>query len=366
MKKILTVLVFLSASLFLSTALHADVSDFKDEIYSGITKTESSEIGDRLSELGIDPDDPESVANLKPDGILSYVFRLIGQSLKKPIKIILAAAVFSALCMIAEGLSFRAGLYSELFVMICFLALSPTAIEAYDLAANAMKGAQLFMNGYIPAFAAVAAASGNAAAAASYNALTLYFCEAASLVASTVLKPLLACMLVMSAAQAIDPDIVNLTSAMRNFLTIAVGFIMTLFLGVIGLQSIVGRSAESLAVRAGKYAVSSFVPVIGYSLSESYKAVSLSLSAIRTAVGTFGMIVLFVYMLAPIITAAVYKAAFSASAWICRLCGADRLAALMSGLCDVFGFAVTLLLVYMLMLTVSTGMLVILGGELLL
>lgn len=363
MKRILTLLAALLLFIVTAPAARAEVSEFEDEIYSRVREADTEEIAKGLERIGVDPDEPETAAGLDPGKIFDYIAEIFKNSLSLPAKMILICAVFAAISQIASTLSYKSGLYGELFVLICFIALSKSVTEAFSGAVSAMKGCGVFMSGYVPALAAISAASGNISAAVSYNAIVLYFCEAAALLANTVLKPILGCMLVMSVTQALNPDHMNITSNLRNVLTTAIGFIMTLFLGVIGLQAVVGRTVDNLAVRAGKYAVSSFVPVIGYSLSESYKAVSLSLSAIRTSVGTFGIVVLAIFMLSPIILSLVYKAAFLISAWISRLMGADRIAAMSSGLADVFSFLGTVLTMFMLMLTVSTGMIIILGGE---
>ena len=365
MKKILTLIFALLAVFSMRLNISAALEDFEEDINSRLSGADIFDIGSDLESLGIEPDNPSGVGSLSPNRILGYVAGIFGEAVGRPLGIILITVVLASICQLSTTLSYKAGLYGELFVMICFIAVSPCAVEAFNSAVGAMLSCQAFMVSYIPAFAAVAAASGNIAAAVSYNAVVMYFCEAAAAVATAVLRPVLGCMLVMSVTQALNPDLMNLTSTIRNALTTVIGFIMTLFLGIIGLQSLAGRGAEGLAVKAGKYAVSSFVPVIGYSLSESYKAVSLSLSAIRTAVGTFGIAVLCLFMLSPIITALVYKTAFLICAWLCRLTGADRIGTMMSGLADVFSFEATVLTVFMLMLTVSTGMLVILGGELL-
>lgn len=365
MKRIFQIVMIIAFAAALALPLSAELSDFERDVYGAVSDSGTEEIADGLEKIGIDANNPESVSNLSTGGILRYVLELVGTSALRPIRLMLTVSVFAAIARVVAALSNKAGLYGEFFMLGCFITISGGIVSAFDSAIGTIQSCHAFMMSYIPIFGAVVAASGNVAAAASYNAVVMYFCEAAAALCASVLKPILACMLVFAVTQAMNPDLMGITSTLRNALTIIIGFVMTLFLGIIGLQTLVGRGAEGLAVRAGKYAVSSFVPIIGYSLSESYKAVSLSLSAIRTSIGSFGIIVLCLYMLSPVITVWVYKTACVFSAWICRLIGSERLGAMMQGLGDVFGFCQTVLLVFMLMLTVSTGMLTILGGEIL-
>lgn len=365
MKRILIILSALLATALMCVTSHADMQEFEDGISSQLSDADTGDISEGLEDLGIDPSEPETVGNLSASGLLGAVADMLKKALSKPAKVIVTVAVIAAICRIAMTLSFKTGLYGELFVILCFIAISPQVLDSFGAAFDAMKGCHAFMLSYIPAFAGIVAASGNLTAAVSYNAIVLYFCEGAAMLASYVLRPILCCMLVLSAVQSINSDLSNLISSVRSALTTVIGFVMTVFLGVLGLQTIVGRGADGIAVRAGKYAVSSFVPVIGYSLSESYRAVSLSLSAIRTTVGVFGITVMCLYMLSPIITAVIYKATFLLCGWFCRLMGVWNIASLMSGLSDVFSLCGTVLTVFMLMMTVSTGMLILLGGALL-
>lgn len=364
MKKTLAfILTLLLAAVLMTCEAYAD--EIEENIKDSLSKADLDGAEYGLSELGISADEPESVKDVTPGKIAGYVSDTVKAGFKRPLRLMLTVMVFAAVSAAASALSFRTGVYGELFVLICFIAISPGITESFGTALSGVKGCTGFMMTYIPVFASAAAASGNIASALSYNAVLMYFCEGAAALTSAVLRPILCCMLVLSAVQAIDPGLSSLTSTLKNIMTTVIGFVMTIFLGIIGLQTTVGRATEGLALKAGKYAVSSFVPVIGYSLSESYKAVGVSLSAIRTAIGGFGIAVMFVFMLSPIVSALIYKSIFKLCGWICRLTGADGLGCMMYGLADVYGFLSTVLIFFMLMLVVATGMLILLGGAML-
>lgn len=342
-----------------------EYESLESEAGAALEDTDLSDVKDGLSDLGITPSDPYSVKNLSPRSVLSYISSVLKEILARPIKLILSVMILSAISSVASSLSDKTGVYGEFFTVIAFIVVSPTAVNAFTETAETVRSCTAFMLSYIPVLGTIAAASGNIASAVSYNAVLMYFCELSAVTASAILSPVLSCILVLSAAQALSPDIDGLTASLKNIMTTIIGFIMTVFLGIIGIGSIFGRATEGLAVKAGKYAVSSFVPIIGYSLSESYRAVSLSLSAIRSAVGVFGIVVIFLFLLTPILTAIVYKVTFLLCSWLCRLTGSESLARLMSGISDTYSFLSTLLIFFAVMLIVATGMLILLGGTLL-
>ena len=215
---------------------------------------------------------------------------------------------------------------------------------------------------YVPAFSAITASSGNVTAAASYNAVLLYVSQAVTAVLTFIIKPMLACILVLACVQAINPNMLNITSTLKKTVTTVLGIIMTVFVSVIGMQTAVGAGSTSTALRVGKYLVSSFVPVVGVSLSESYKTVMSSINVIKSSIGAFGIVITVVILAVPIINLFAYKLGFTFCEWLCKLSGASQQALLMKGIADAYSMYVTALLTYALMFIVSTGIIIFTGS----
>lgn len=337
-------------------------ASYDAEIGERLSEADTSAIQDFLDENGVDLSKPETIANLDSFSIINYFLSLFSQSITGPGKILIITTALALICQIAMSISTRTGMNGEVFVIICFITISPYLIASLSDMLAAVKSQHGFMISYIPIFAGITAASGNMSGAVSYNALVLYASEGIAFLASVILKPLLMCMLVMSCTQAINPDLPDLTGMMKRFFTTVIGVVMTVFVGVIGLQTVVGRSTNEIALKAGKYLVSSFVPIIGMSLSESYKSVSVSLSAIRASVGALGIVILIILLSVPIITMLCYKFILGISKWICGLIGSNKLAALMNGLADAYSLCITVLLIYGMMFILSTGIIIMMGS----
>ena len=226
-----------------------------------------------------------------------------------------------------------------------------------------MSSIQIFMSSYIPIYASICIASGNIAGAMSYNAILLYTCEAATLFATFILKPILICTVVLCITQAINPEMPDILSSFKRIFTTIFGLILTVFTGVVGLQATLGRTADGLGLRAGKYLVSSFVPILGYTITESYRTIQLSLSAIRSTIGLFGIVIIALVFSIPLISLTLYRIFFTISEWIAGVCQNRGISILMKGLNNVYSLLSTILLMYILMLIISTGMLIALGGS---
>ncbi|MCD7846820.1 MAG: stage III sporulation protein AE [Oscillospiraceae bacterium] len=355
--------IILFVLMLILLTLKVSAIDYESELGIDFENLQVGDAEEFLENNEVDISDPETIQNISAGSILNYFVSAFKSALKKPASVFICVLVISLVSEAVMSISQRSGIYGEIFTLICFLCITPMIISSFSDMLSVMKSQEAFMASYIPIFATITAASGNTAGAGAYNALVLYASEAVSLIAGQVLKPILVCMLVMSCTQAVNPDLPNLTGTLKRALTYIVGIIMTVFVGVIGLQTTVGRTGNSILLRAGKYLVSSFVPLIGMSLSESYQAVSQSLGTLRSAVGALGIVIIVLILAVPIITMCIYRTTFIILDWTCSITGSYRLSALMRGIGDVYSLGVTLLIIYALMFLISTGMIMLIGSE---
>ena len=71
---------------------------------------------------------------------------------------------------------------------------------------------------------------------------------------------------------------------------------MTIFTGILSVQSIVGASADSVAVKAAKYVLSNSIPLVGSAASDAYSTVRGSILLLKNGVGGIGIAALAVML----------------------------------------------------------------------
>ena len=64
---------------------------------------------------------------------------------------------------------------------------------------------------------------------------------------------------------------------------------MTIFTGLLSIQSVVGSSADTLTSKTAKYVISNCVPVVGGAVSDAYSTVKGSLSLLKNGIGGVGI-----------------------------------------------------------------------------
>ncbi len=361
MKKTICLLASLLLMLLITVTVTADEAlGYKDEVYSDI---KGIELPEEAQKLDIDLSDPEAVLEIDNKNIFDYIVSAIKASVVEPLKILLIVAALSLISQIMASLTDNPESYEIMLVIITFVSISGAIIRSFSSSIGAINSIQAFMAAYVPIFASISIASGNVAGALSYNSVVLYACEAVTLFATLILKPILICISVLSVTRAINSEIPDFTSSLRKAFTTMIGLAMTIFTGVIGLQATVGRAADGLGLRAGKYLVSSFVPVLGYTITQSYQTIKSSLSMIRSTIGVFGIVIIAIVFSVPLISIAVYRCFFTIGEWIASLCQSKRISSLMKGLNDVYSLLSVILMMYFIMLIISTGMLIALGGS---
>ncbi len=217
-----------------------------------------------------------------------------------------------------EGFAFCARL-------VCALAVARCASGAVELCAKYVETMSGVMTAMLPVTEACLLSSGHVTqASVSGTALMLYITVTESLM-KLVLVPLGGALLALSLALEAFKG-VNISaalSALRRVALMLLGLFTVVFSFVLGVQSSLARSADSLAVKTLRFAVGSTVPLVGGAVSEALTSVGASLALVRQTVGGVGIVVILTLSLPPITALALKRLTLSLCAGAAELldCG---------------------------------------------
>lgn len=188
---------------------------------------------------------------------------------------------------------------------ICSLIYQPF-YGAADGLANAVGQAGDFMKALIPVFTALMASSGNAGGAAVFSAMLFLAVQLAAGIASGIMLPLVNLYMAAGVAASVSGNVnlKHVTAFLRTVVLWGTGLLLTVFSGVLALQSIVAGAADSVAKRSVKFAVSSLIPVAGGQLGDAVDAMFASARMLKSALGVFGIVAVFVILLSPFLVCA--------------------------------------------------------------
>ena len=136
---------------------------------------------------------------------------------------------------------------------------------------------------------------------------------------------------------------------------------MTIFLGLMSLQSIVGASADTLGVKAAKYMVSNWVPFVGGAIADTYTTVKHSLGLLRGGTGFIGIAVIFIMIMPSLLEVIAMRMIFLAADIIADVFGVSQIRILVKNTGWIMSIIFSLLMCFAVMLIISTTILMLVG-----
>ena len=145
--------------------------------------------------------------------------------------------------------------------------------------------------------------------------------------------------------------------------------LLTIFVGIAGLQSLASGGADGLSVKLAKYAASNLIPVVGGILSETVETVMNCSVVIKNSVGITGILIMVGAMALPLIKISSCLIIFRISAAIIQPIADGRVVKCVSGIADSVGLifsvtlAVTVMFIIIMTIMLSAGnTAIMLGG----
>ncbi|HCC35604.1 MAG TPA: hypothetical protein DEQ02_08230 [Ruminococcaceae bacterium] len=82
---------------------------------------------------------------------------------------------------------------------------------------------------------------------------------------------------------------------------------MTVFVGLLGVQTAINSAADSTANKAAKFFVGAFVPVVGSSIGDALSSVQGCMSILKSSVGIYAVISVAVMLIPVVLEILLYK-----------------------------------------------------------
>jgi len=134
-----------------------------------------------------------------------------------------------------------------------------------------------------------------------------------------------------------------------------IGISTTIYISVLSLQGIISKGADSVSLRAVKYALDKGIPIAGNIVSGSTDLMMAASGVIKNAAGITAMLILFAIVLQPVMNLFATFVAFRVSAALCGPIADSRIPKLYSSLGDVLGWLLGTIIVVISMFIVTVG-----------
>lgn len=269
----------------------------------------------------------------------------------------------AVLCAVLKNLqtSFESSAISILSYSVCFIFMSSIALASFY---NALKlGGQTveymvgFMESLLPLLISLLAAVGALTSASLFSPLMLFVISSMSVIVKDVVLPLLFLTAALECLNYLSDTyrLSNLASMLKQLSMVVLGFSMVLFIGIVTIQGAAGSVADGLALRTAKFATATFVPVVGKMFADTVELVMGASLLLKNAVGIFGVIVVFMICVFPIIKLLSLILVIKISGALVQPLGDEKMAKCLDSMGNnlllVFGAVLTVALMFFLAIT---------------
>ncbi|MBR6874085.1 MAG: stage III sporulation protein AE [Ruminococcus sp.] len=340
-------------------AADEELSKIRDSINRRLADAADGE-DDILGDLELDVGSDDAAGGLTFGGIVGKLFELIFGSLGSPAKMLGKLIAAAVLCSLAQSLCSghmeMQNVSRMTGALAAVLAVYESLSNCISVTVDCLNRLIVFMVSYIPIYAGVTSASGGTAVGTSFYGTNLFLCECTAFAARSLISPLLSILTAFSVVGAINPDIkLGCTAeAVRKATLWLLGITMTVFTGFLTIQSAVGSAADSAKSRVVRFAASSFIPVIGGSVSETYSVLKGSFSLIRAGTGSVGVILMAVIVLRPLAVLIAARIVLFLGRLFCDILGQQDMSQLVTNIGSIVAIAMSITVCISLMFIIST------------
>lgn len=337
--------------------------------FSGVYQDLSDEASRALSELGVTSADADALSALSFENVMAALSKMAGSGMTAPLKGLITMTAVLLLCSMLTAYQnslTESGETVQTVVVLCLSgAVAVPAVGFIGTAGDVIaQCANLFL-AYIPIMAVMLAASGKAVSSASYQALTVAAGQGVMRVSSDMILPLLHIFLGIAVSSGIAPQVglggfLSLITKLTKWL---LGFVMAIFTAVLSLRQAASGALDSLGSKAARFALSSFVPVVGSALSEAYKTVQGSLHVLRSGLGIFVILALAFTFLPVLLQGLGWSLCLFVGKALAEALGVSHCAKLLEALGTVFSTLTAVLLCVPAVLLIAAAAAFAIGGE---
>lgn len=320
MRKILFSLLFSIVITLLPIKIYADSTD---DLYSQIQNVDTSQIDSLIKGINEKNGNIFQITDIKTyianvlrgketfnvkeiiNNILKILFNEVRSSLGVFVQLLLLAIISAVLTNLET--SFENENISQIAHIAVYAVLVIVAIKSFtgvlNIGKDAIDSMVNFMQAILPLLITMLVSVGAFVSASFFQPALIMVVE---FTAQGIKDFILPAILFMTAVKIIsrisDKFTLNkLADFFKTICTATISILLSIFIGVISIQGITSSIADGAIARTTKYAVGTFLPVVGSILSDSIDAIMSASFLIKGAISTFGLVAIILIAIIPIV-----------------------------------------------------------------
>ena len=339
----------------------------KNQIESSI----DNETKSKLNEFGISGIDDITQSGIDSSSVWKYLSDLVVSYGSGPMASLVMMTAILLITSVAESYTYSLRYTETRDIMGVVVSLSVSSIlispatQLITSSALVIQGASTMMTVYLPVMAGILVFSGHAVSSGGYYAAVITLSQVISRLSVTVFTPLLSVFLSLSVCASVSSRVrlggfIEMVSKGFKY---GITFMMSVFAAVIGLNGVLSNAAESVANKAARFGLSSFIPLIGSSIAEAYGALQNSVGILRSGAGVFIIIALFISF-APLITQSIlWSVTLGVAKSLGEMLSVTSASSIINAISQFLSALRAILIAVMTVFIISTSIMMSLGGQ---
>lgn len=237
------------------------------------------------------------------------LLRLLGKELVSNITVLGSVLIIIVIHSILKSISGNLGnentsqvAYFVEYILIITLIIGSFGIIIINIK-NTITNLADFMNNLVPILIALIVATGQVASSTLLQPILIFAVIFLGNIINLVILPIVTMIMILNIASNLSDKIQigNLSKFFTSSITWFLGFVITVFVGLLSLEGTLTSSVDGITVKGIKSVASTFIPVVGKALGDSVDTVLGATTLIKNAIGFVGIIIVIGICALPII-----------------------------------------------------------------
>lgn len=297
----------------------------------------------------------KSVLNGESDDFFVRIFDILAKSVGRYFLGVLPSMItIILLCILKNMLGSLTGDFlnhstTEIVHIVCYLAivivLSTGVMNVAKEVSGTINLLYTLLEVLFPILLGLLSTLGATTIVGGYTSLTAVLGSVILKMITSVILPIFVASIVFSVVGGVSKSVKldKLIKLLRSASTWLIGIVFGLFASFLTLQGVSGGVTDKFGFGVAKFAISSYVPILGGYLSDGLDILTASVVLVKNAVGYTGAIILCAIVLFPIVKVVVFSLGLRICASIAEPVGDDRVATLMTDVAKNVNLLVTAL-----------------------
>lgn len=369
LKVLLALILGLSILLF---SVSANVLDPAAEVEEYLTGADMAEVQEAIPPDAAKLMEKEKITSfsqlisLPVEEVWALLFGAVQEQIQSPLRVLLSLAGVILLSALVQGIgnALDGGVHQVFGAIMTAFVISliiRPVMECILSLQTVFADFSLFLAVYIPAFAGIMTTAGQPMTGALYNVMLFGACQGVSSLLQAAFVPVISCYLSLAIVTEVVPQmgLRDIITGFKKLITWGLGLTITIFVGLLSLQSAVAGGGDNVAVKTTKFMLSSLIPGVGGSLSELFMATQGCVQLVKSTVGAAGIAIAVLTFLPVLLRITLWQAVTAVGSIVGEMLGAGAISRLLKSVGSALSVMLAITLYYAMLFIVSTSLMIL-------